>query len=472
MDPAVAARVDWAPMFGRLSPPEIEHFLARRDLKGLREALLDRLAPDIADLIEDLPDEDRAAVLIALPRGQAADVFGYLPLEVQEGLIKGLARERLAALLNEMAPDDRTALFEELPSEVTHKLITLLTPEERRVAQNLLGYPEKSIGRLMTPDYVSVRADWDLTRVMEHLREVGRDSETLNILYVTDAKGKLLDDIRLRDVVLADPARKVEDLMDGVFVSLRADSDQETAIAVFRDYDRVALPVSDTKGYLVGIVTVDDVLDVAEYEATEDIQRIGGMVALEEPYMEAPFLRMVRSRVGWLVVLFLGEMLTATAMGFFEDEIRRAVVLALFVPLIISSGGNSGSQAATLIVRALALGQVTVGDWWRIFRREVFSGLCLGTVLGLVGFARIAVWARFTDLYGPHWQGVALTVAIALLGVVLWGTLMGSMLPLLLMRLGLDPATSSAPFVATLVDVFGIALYFGVAVLFLQGTLL
>ena len=260
--------------------------------------------------------------------------------------------------------------------------------------------------------------------------------------------------------------------MDRRFVALKATDDQETAVRVFRAEDRSALPVTDTAGVLIGIVTVDDVLDVAEQEATEDIQRLGGSEALDEPYMEIAFRKMVQKRAGWLTALFLGEMLTATAMGFFEKEIAKAVVLALFVPLIISSGGNSGSQASTLVIRALALGDVALRDWWRVMRREVFSGLGLGLILGSIGFLRITIWSAFSSIYGPHWMLVALTVSLSLVGIVLWGTLAGSMLPFLLRRLGFDPATSSAPFVATLVDVTGLVIYFSVAVVLLRGTLL
>src|SRR5262249_31437531 len=285
-------------------------------------------------------------------------------------------------------------------------------------------------------------------------------------------RGMLIDDIRMRRFLLADPASHVTELMDNHFVALKATDDSKTAVNVFRKADLAALPVTDSEGVLIGIVTNDDILDVAEERATEEIQKFGGSEALDEPYMRIAFLRMVKKRAGGLVILFLGEMLTATAMGFFEKEIERAVVLALFVPLIISSGGNSGSQAATLVIRALALGEVSLSDWWRIMRREIFSGLALGAILGSIGFLRIAVWSAFSDLYGPHWLLVALTVGVALIGIVIWGTLSGSMLPLLLRKVGFDPAASSAPFVATLVDVTGLIIYFTVAAVILRGTLL
>jgi magnesium transporter len=363
-------------------------------------------------------------------------------------------------------------LLEELPAEVTKELLSILPADEREIAASLLGYPENSVGRLMTPEYIAVRPEWTVRYVLDYIRERGADSETLSNIYVVDDAGILIDDLRIRVFLLAPLHESVSELMDRRFVSLKATEDQETAVAVFRREDRTALPVTDTTGALIGIVTIDDVLDVAEQAATEDIQKIGGMEALDEPYMQIAFARMVRKRAGWLVVLFLGEMLTATAMGYFEDEIRRAVVLALFVPLIISSGGNSGAQAATLVIRALSLGEVGVRDWWRVMRREIRSGLALGSILGVIGFLRIAVWTSFTNIYGPHWPLIACTVALTLVGIVLWGTLAGSMLPLLLRRLGFDPAASSAPFVATLVDVTGVIIYFSIAAMLLKGALL
>ncbi|MFO0907827.1 MAG: magnesium transporter [Isosphaeraceae bacterium] len=291
------------------------------------------------------------------------------------------------------------------------------------------------------------------------------------MIYVVDDGHHLIDDLRIRNILLAPLHRHVRDIVDGRFVALQVTDAKKDAVEVFRKYDRTALPVVDSRGVLVGIVTIDDVLDVAQEEATREIQRFGGLEALDEPYVATPLFSMVRKRATWLVILFLGEMLTATAMGHFESEIAAAPVLALFVPLIISSGGNSGSQAATLIIRALALGEVTGRDAVRVLGREIASGLLLGSILALIGFARIVLWSQFTDLYGPHWLLLAASVALSLLGVVLWGTLSGSMLPFILKRLGLDPATSSAPFVATLVDVTGLIIYFNVAYLILRGKL-
>ena len=451
---------------------ELAAVIRERDFARLRGIVRNQPASDLAAMLTDLSLEDRVLVFRILPRKEAAATFAYLSPDAQNALLKAMASEEAAALLNALAPDDRTMFLEELPAEVTRQLLALLTPEERAVAVQLLGYPEGSIGRLMTPHYIAVREDWTIAQVLDYVRTHGQDSETLNVIYVVDDTGRLVDDLRIREVLLTAPANTVNSLMDRRWVALKATDDQETAVRVFRAEDRTALPVTDSAGILIGIVTVDDVLDVAEAEATEDIQRVGGMEALDEPYMRIAFRRMIQKRAGWLTALFLGEMLTATAMGFFEREIERAVVLALFVPLIISSGGNSGSQASTLVIRALALGEVSLGDWWRVMRREIGAGLALGGILGAIGFLRITMWSAFSPIYGEHWLLVALTVSIALVGVVLWGTLIGSLLPFGLRRLGFDPAASSAPFVATLVDVTGLVIYFSVGIVILRGTLL
>ncbi len=454
------------------SPSQISDILRKRDFLALRHALKNWSPSAIVRALLDLSTEDQMVVLRILPRDLAAKVFELLELSTQEQLLKAMGQEELAGLLNNMAPDDRTLLLEELPAIMTKQLLAQLTPQERTVAVSLLGYPEGSIGRLMTPDYIAVREPWTLQDTMEYIRAHGQDSETLSLIYVVDEHGVLIDDIHIRSLLLAPPDKTMADLMDHQFVALRATDDQETAIGVFEREHRTALPVTDTAGILIGIVTIDDVLRVAEAAATEDIQKIGGTAALYEPYIRIGLRRMITKRAGWLVVLFLGELFTATAMGFFEKEIEKAVVLALFVPLIISSGGNSGSQASTLVVRALAIGEIGLRDWWRVMRREFVTGLALGTILGTIGFFRIALWSLFGDLYGPHWLLVALTVALSLVGVVVWGALSGSLLPLILRRLGLDPAVSSAPFVATLVDVTGLVIYFSVAYLIMRGTLL
>jgi magnesium transporter len=452
---------------------EINREMAARNYFALHKLLGSLSYADIAEVLSRIDDQQERAILFRLlSRDAEAEVFEYLDHDTQELLIKALGQEEVSFILNEMSADDRTTFLEELPANVARQMINLLSPKERAVATDLLGYPENSIGRLMTPDYIAVRDHWTVQHVLDHIRAHGKDSESLLVVYVTDDRGTLIDDIRIRKFLLAPLDTKVRELEDQHYVALQAMDDQETAIEQFKRHDREALPVVDSDGILVGIVTVDDVLDVQERETTEDIQKIGGTEALDEPYMEISFWRMIRKRAGWLVILFLGEMLTATAMGYFESEISKAVVLALFLPLVISSGGNSGSQASTLVIRALALGEVRLRDWWRIMRRELLSGLTLGTILGGIGFLRVSVWSQFSHIYGTHWLLIAITLFIALIGIVLWGTLAGSMLPLALRRLGFDPAASSAPFVATLVDVTGLVIYFSVAMLILNGTLL
>ncbi len=464
-------------MLGTLLGPEIKEMIARRDFAGLRETLADFPAVDAAELIVELPEDDRAVVFRILPSALAADVFEYCEPDAQEELLKSMSSEQAAAVLNEMSPDDRTALLEELPGNAVAQLLALLTPEERKVAQQLLNYPEDSVGRLMTPDFISVRDDWSIQQVLDHIRKVGRDSETLNVIYVTDERGRLIDDVRIREVLLPPAETLVRDLHDASYVALKATDLAETAIGIFKKYDRNTLPVTNSEGRLLGIVTVDDILDVQEAEATEDIQMLGGTQALEEPYLDAPLSEIVRKRAIPLIILFFGEMLTTTVMAKYAHVLESAVVLSLFIPLIISSGGNAGSQASTLIIRAMSLGEIKLGDWWRVMRKEIISGFALGGVLACVGFMRIVGWAMIAEHYGshpysPYYTLVASAVAMAILGVVLWGTIAGSMFPLLLKRLGFDPATSSAPFVATLVDVTGLIIYFIAATLILTGKIL
>ena len=451
---------------------DLERVIQARDFVALHEMLKHWSPGTAASLIEPLPVEQQVVAFRLLPRDLAAEVFEYISLEAQQQLVKAMATEEVAKMLNDMAPDDRTALLDELPASVTQQLLNLLSPHERSIAVSLLGYPEGSVGRIMTPDYVRVRPDWTIEHALDHIRRYGQDSETLSIVYVISDDGHLIGEVPIRKILLSSLPGHLADLVHERVVALKATDPQEAAVRLFQTEGRAALPVTDSQGVLIGIVTLDDALNLAESQNTRTLQRFGGVEALDEPYLQTPILSMIRRRAGWLVILFLGEMLTATAMGFFERQIERAVVLALFVPLIISSGGNSGSQAATLVIRALALGEIRLAQWWRVMSREIGSGLALGVILGAIGFSRIALWSAFSNLYGPHWPLVALTVGLALVGIVLWGTLAGSMLPMLLRRFGFDPATSSAPFVATLVDVTGLVIYFSVAILVLRGTLL
>jgi magnesium transporter len=451
-----------------MTQPEVEEALRARDFAKLRTAFRELEPADVAEAIERLEAEDRAIVFRLLQRDLAADTFEYLSGEAQEDLIKALAQEQVATILNDMSPDDRTQLLEELPASVTRQLLALLSPEERTIARQLLGYPEDSIGRLMTPDFIAVRADWTVQDCLNHIRRHGQDSETLNVINVVDDRGKLIDDLRVRQLLLARPEALIATLADGHFIALKATDDQENAVQIFKEYDRVAFPVTDSNGVLLGIVTVDDVLDVAEEEATEDIQKIGGSEALEEPYMQIGFAKMVRKRAGWLILLFLGQLLTLNAMGFFAERLAEAIVLVLFVPLIISSGGNSGSQAATLVVRAMALDEVRLRDWWRVMRREVAFGLTVGLVLAGVGTLRIVLGERVGAGIGDDFSTVTVVVGLSLICVVLWGVIIGSMLPFLMRRLGIDPATTSTPFVATIADVTGLVIYLSLAAVIMR----
>jgi magnesium transporter len=436
--------------------------LENDDEKELRDYLNNLNISDVEALIGELPEQGPRFLEI-LSVNRAVNVFRILDFPVQERILKKLSGAKIAQIINELPPDDRTSLFSELHGDTVKTLIQHLPADDRKEALKLLGYKEDSIGRLMTPDYIAVKKSWEVSRVLSHIRRYGKNSETIDVIYVIDENGLLLDDIRIREILLVKPEAKVSDLMDGRLIALKVTDPQEEAINIFRMNNRTALPVTDNDNILLGIVTVDDILWIANEEYTEDIQKIGGTEALDEPYLDINLLKLVKKRVGWLVILFLGEMLTATAMTFFGDEISKWVVLAYFLPLIISSGGNSGSQASTLIIQAMALGELTVKDWWRVMRREIISGLLLGITLGIIGFLRITIWSAFSNIYGEDWLLVAITVSFALIGVVLWGSLAGSMLPLVLKKLGADPAASSAPFVATLVDVTGLIIYFSIA---------
>ncbi len=458
-------------MVGHLIAPEIEELVVARDFATIREVFADWTPIDVADVVADLKEETRVVVFRLLPKDLAAEAFAYCDFDTQQELLHDMAREDVAALLNDMSPDDRTQLFEELPGNVVSELINSLSAEERAVALSLLNYPEDSVGRLMTPDYVIVKRHWTIQQSLDHIRTYGKDSETLNVLYVTE-HGTLIDEIHIREVLLAPPDSIVEDLMDFRAEALLASDPQESAVEVFRRLDRYALPVVDADRRLLGIITIDDVLDVAEEQATEEMQRFGGVEALEEPYIDVPLMELVKKRATWLVVLFIGGFLTATALGAFATQIEQAVMLALLMPLIISSGGNAGSQAATLVVRALALGEVTIGDWWRIVRREIAAGLLLGILLGVLGFGRVVISAYLESAISEATWLLALVVFLSLVAIVSAGAIAGSMLPLLMKRLGFDPAASSAPFIATFSDVMGILIYFTIATLLLTGVML
>lgn len=450
---------------------ELEHVLEKGDPEEIGAFLDQQNISDVAELIYTVPEHD-ASIVMYMSIHRASGVFRILETPTQQDIIQKLPPGKTAELLNELPPDDRTALLEDLPSNVVRELIKLLNPEERKITLSLLGYPENSVGRLMTPDYVYVYENNTVQEVLQTIRRVGKNSETIDVIYVINEKGELQDDIRIREFILASPDKKVSDLMDSRVIALNAYADQEEANEAFKMNNRVALPVVSNSNKLLGIVTIDDILWVANEEFSEDMQKIGGTEALQQPYLEISLMQLFKKRVVWLIVLFIGELITISAMHQFEDEIAKVVILATFIPLIISSGGNSGSQAATLIIQAMALREISINDWWSIMRREIFSGLLLGLTLCLLGVTVITTWHMFSNTFGQYYLSVAFTIGISLIGVVLWGTLVGSMLPLILKRLGADPAASSTPFVATLVDVTGLIIYFSVALLILKGKLL
>lgn len=450
---------------------QFEAIIRSEDKLQIRDFLDDQNISDVALLVDEFSDY-QSQIIANMSVHRAASVFKILDLSVQKSVIHDLPANTTASLLNELPADDRTDFLEELPSNVVRELIKLLDPDERKVTLSLLGYPENSIGRLMTPDYVYVYPWNTIEEVFSTIRKFGKDSETINVIYIINEKGELLDDIRIREFILNPPDKKVSELMDERFVALHPEDDQETASEVFKMNNRVALPVVSKSNKLLGIVTIDDILWVASEEFSEDMQKMGGTSALEEPYLDVPIFKLYKKRIIWLIILFVGETLTIAAMSGFQKTLEQVLVLSTFIPLIISSGGNSGSQAATLIIQAMALGEITVKDWWQIARREILSGLYMGITLGAIGFLIVFGGYHIFNLFGEHFIRIGFAIGTAVIGVVLWGTIMGSMLPLLLKRLGADPATSSTPFIATLVDVTGLLIYFGTAFLLLKGVLL
>ena len=456
----------------QLLEPELIELLEARDYRQVRDALSILEPADIADLIESLDIEAAGLAFRILPRQMASDVFSELEQPIQESLLDELGDERSARVVEALEPDDRAAILDELPVEVATQIIKRLSPENRRITQAILGYEADSVGRLMTPGYVRIRKSWTVDHALEHIRKYGQNAERVDWVFVISADGTLIDDLHIRTILLADPTLTVADIMDDQFVALNAKEDREEAVRAMARYNRTALPVVDSLGLLVGIVTADDIADVAEEEFTEDVQKLGGMEALDSPYTNTPVKDMVRKRGVWLVGLFVLQLLSIGVMGIFNDQLEKAVVLALFVPLIIASGGNTGTQAASLLVRAIAVEEVHIGLWWRIMRKEILTGLILGAVLGIMGVLTVHMLSAIGFAHTDHAQQLAITVGIAVFFIVIWGTLIGSMLPLIMHKLGLDPAASSAPLVATLMDVSGLTIYFAVAILLLSGTIL
>jgi len=428
---------------------------------------------DVAEQLRDMDNDERNLSFLMLTPEKKTEVFRFLEPSFQIKIIKALGNQELSDVLNNLPPDNRTKLFENFPDYLIKTSINLLNPEEREIALSLIGYKKNSIARLMTPHYIQTKAEKTVSEVLSFIKKEGKKAETLNFVYVVDNENKLIDDLRIGQLLLADSDTKISELMDRHVLAITSTTSVEDAVEIFDKYDRSALPIITESGVLVGIVTFDDILDRVQEQTTEEIQKFGGTKGLEMSYTESTLFDLVKKRASWLVILFFGEMLTASAMGIFEGEIEKAVVLALFVPLIISSGGNSGSQAASLIIRAMALKELKLRDWWYVMKKELLSGVLLGAILGCIGFLRILVWQKIGFYnYGVFWLEAALSVSVSLVFIVLWGTLSGSLIPFILKSFKMDPATASAPFVATLVDVTGIIIFFSIAAFFLAGKLL
>jgi magnesium transporter len=457
------------------SAPELLYLL-HGDPSELAEALAGMRAADVAEALRDLTPDAAAKVMAALPFDLAVQVFDEPELEHHRcDIVVRMDEKVIGPIIQEMSADQQADLLREMPERERARFLEVLDPATSKSLEQLLKYAPKTAAGIMTTEFVSVPTAWTVAETLEHIAKVGRAKETIYAVYVVEPVEKaLVHVVSLRDLLLADRSQRVLDVSDDRMpLTVRADTSREDVGRLISKYNLLAVPVIDDRNRIIGIVTVDDVIDALVKEGTEDAQKFGGVEALDEPYPSISFWKMIRKRGGWLTALFLGEMLTATAMGYYEAEIARAVVLALFVPLIISSGGNSGGQATSLIIRALALRELKLRDWWRVALRELPTGLTLGAILGSVGIIRIVLWQELGWYqYGPHWTRIAFTVGVALVGVVTFGSLAGSMLPFLLKRLGFDPASASAPFVATLVDVTGLVIYFTVAALILGGTLL
>jgi magnesium transporter len=454
--------------------PELLYLLTG-DPAEFAEVVSTMQSADVAEALRALAPEAAARVIAALPFDLAVLVLDEPELENRLDIVRAMDVKTFGPLVGAMSADQQAELFREMSEDERARLLPALHPKAQEALQLVLRYPPETAGGIMTTEFLSVPATWTVEETLHLIRRVGGAKETVYAVYVVEADGGTLRHVvSLRELVLSDRSRRVAEVGSSrKLLSVSPTTDREDVARMISKYDLLAVPVVTAEGRILGIVTVDDVIDALVAETTEDVQKFGGMEALDEPYMEISLPRMLRKRAGWLAALFIGEMLTATAMGHFEHEIERAVVLALFVPLIISSGGNSGSQATSLIIRAMALGEVRLRDWWRVAVRELPSGLCLGAFLGMIGAARILLWQRVGWYnYGPHYGLVAMTVATALLGVVAFGSLAGSMLPFVLRRLGFDPASASAPFVATLVDVTGLVIYFSVGLVILRGSLL
>jgi magnesium transporter len=425
---------------------------------------------ELARLFQSFTNDEAITAFLALPEDLQVKTFSFFDHVIQAGTMEELPLARKQNILNNLESNDRVTFFESLDGVEVTEYLNLLNDKNRLATYDLLGYPEQSVARLMNTKFTTVRKEWTLAQAVEHIRRFYGDTPDANVIFVVDNNGRLVDELPIRRIALNDQQKTIEDIMDGFHIKLDIQDSIEDAIQKFKEYDRVAIPVTNSNNVVMGVVTIDDVIDEAEEKDTKDMQQFGGVESLDLPYVKTGFFTMIQKRAGWLIVLFIGELFTATAMAFFELELKKAIVLQLFIPLIISSGGNTGSQAATLIIRAMALKELSYRDWWYVMKREILSGLTLGAILGGIGFIRIVIWQYLGWYnYGEtfNWVLVGVTVSLSVIGIVLWGTLTGSMIPMILKRFNLDPATSSAPFVATLVDVTGLVIYFSIASLLL-----
>lgn len=452
----------------------LQELVAQKHDEDLLEAVHDLHPADLAEVLDQLELADAQYLFERLEPERAALVVLELPEDLRDDLLGNYTGKEIAQeLIEHIDSDDAADVIAELPDQVREEVLANIEDvAQRKEINELLTYDEHTAGGLMAKELVKVNASSSMLDCVRELRQHADHVDDIFVILVVDDHDRLVGSIPIKALLTTSLRTPVKDVYDPDVISVRANEDVEEVSRIMEKYDLVILPVVDDRGRLLGRITIDDAVDAIREEETEDAHRMAGMEALDYSYSNSSLWEMVKKRSGWLVILFVGESFTATAMGFFEDQIAKAVVLALFIPLIISSGGNTGSQASTLIIRALALGDITISEWWRIFRREVSVGLTLGAILGCIGFVRVAIWSQFMDIYGPHWRLVGLVVALALVGVVLWGNLVGSLFPLLLKRFGMDPATSSAPFVATVVDVTGLVIYFSIAALFLREVLI
>jgi magnesium transporter len=439
----------------KIDTEAIKKLIEDHDWRTLKEYTLMMSPQDTADLFEDLDEFELGILFRLIPRDQAADIFIELDTDQQEHIVQQISSRRLTEIVNELSADDRTEIFEELPGKITQRLLNMLPPTERQMSMELLGYPPDSVGKLMTPEYVAVRSFWTVERALEHIREQGRDAETVDRIYIIDDDWHLLDDLSLRKFILSNPENLVEDMMDYQFISINAIEDQEEAVRKIKKYDMVALPVVESDGVLLGIVTIDDLIDVLEEESSEDFQKISAVTPLEMSYDSATSLDLYRKRVGWLLLLVIANFFSSGVIAYFENVLEAVVILAFFIPVLIGSGGNTATQSATLIIRAVSAGDINISKWFKVLQKELVTGTMLGMSLGFVIFIYIMFWQENIR--------VGAVVGFSLIAIVLWANILGSVMPLILTRLKLDPAIVSSPLLTTIVDATGLAIYFLIA---------